>query len=458
MRKKKLLHRLRLIPVLLLLFALLAQPVAAVQMGDLNGDGVADWTDYLILARTIASWPHTSYLAINTQLADFNGDDILDGKDRTWFARALSGWQGYELPELVTDGLAAEDYYGRSTLALESDGENRQICYDYILGKLQAREEIIDFGNAPAGARMSQSRVNKIYEMVLADHPDLFWVTGEYSSSRNSNGLIVNLTPSYSVSAEDLPSMRAAFNDRVTSFTYDLCGPSMSEYEREKKIHDRIIWNCTYDENAENPRCYDAYGCLMDGMAQCQGYAKAFQVLLAKVGIQALYVSGQGNGGNHGWNIVRIDDYYYHVDVTWDDPIVQPGESDLLRNTYLNVPEEYIEEDHVIEPTRTAYELPVCTSWAANYYNVNGLVTTLELEPIETSISLQIGAGKGMFDEFEFFFPEAVQNGDITSFLNDYRSDICNQIIYSTDPSYSGNIKFGYSIPSQHVLIIQIKP
>ena len=28
---------------------------------------------------------------------------------------------------------------------------------------------------------------------------------------------------------------------------------------------------------------------------------------------------GQANGGDHGWNIVKLGQYWYNLDVTWDD-------------------------------------------------------------------------------------------------------------------------------------------
>ncbi len=92
-------------------------------------------------------------------------------------------------------------------------------------------------------------------------------------------------------------------------------------------VHDWIANSIcyAYDEN-NNPAeamVYHSIAGVFDktyGMAVCEGYAKAFQLLLNAVGIDNYYIVGIGNDGGHAWNIARMDDgFYYYFDVTWDD-------------------------------------------------------------------------------------------------------------------------------------------
>lgn len=53
----------------------------------------------------------------------------------------------------------------------------------------------------------------------------------------------------------------------------------------------------------------------------CESYAKAFKVLCDKAGIPCILVDGIA-GGAHMWNYVQLDDSWYAVDVTWNDPKV----------------------------------------------------------------------------------------------------------------------------------------
>lgn len=66
----------------------------------------------------------------------------------------------------------------------------------------------------------------------------------------------------------------------------------------------------------------------------CSGYSKAYQELLARVGIEAYYISGLVYGDDpHAWNVVKIDGKYYCTDVTWDDPV--PDEAGRIRRDYF---------------------------------------------------------------------------------------------------------------------------
>ena len=52
----------------------------------------------------------------------------------------------------------------------------------------------------------------------------------------------------------------------------------------------------------------------------CEGYAKAFQLLMNGAGIDNFYLIGYGGTATHAWNTAKMDDgYYYYFDVTWDD-------------------------------------------------------------------------------------------------------------------------------------------
>lgn len=66
---------------------------------------------------------------------------------------------------------------------------------------------------------------------------------------------------------------------------------------------------------------YTAYTALHDGTGVCQAYALVFYRLCQENGIPARLIAGNDENGSptHGWNIVRIGEYYYNVDATWDD-------------------------------------------------------------------------------------------------------------------------------------------
>ena len=58
----------------------------------------------------------------------------------------------------------------------------------------------------------------------------------------------------------------------------------------------------------------------------CDGYSRGFKVILDKLGIPAVLDTGVASIGSHSelhmWMRVRIDNVWYGLDCTWDDPIV----------------------------------------------------------------------------------------------------------------------------------------
>ena len=121
----------------------------------------------------------------------------------------------------------------------------------------------------------------------------------------------------------------------------------MTEFEKEKAIHDYMILNTDYDENALKYSTWfsqysdQPYGCLIDKRAICLGYATTFKLFMDILDIECIIVTGskEGTNANHAWNMVRLDDgNWYIVDVTWDDPVFD-GE-DQLFYSFFNLSED----------------------------------------------------------------------------------------------------------------------
>lgn len=62
-----------------------------------------------------------------------------------------------------------------------------------------------------------------------------------------------------------------------------------------------------------------AYGALVTGSAVGEGYAMAYKALCDELGYECDVVLGTLDGIPHAWNIVALDDFYYHIDVSMCD-------------------------------------------------------------------------------------------------------------------------------------------
>jgi len=167
--------------------------------------------------------------------------------------------------------------------------------------------------------------------------------------------LNMDIDKEYNEAKIDLSKYEVLLN-KVNSIINEVIKDGMSDLEKEKAIHDYLVLNCRYDydnflKGTIPEESYSAYGLLINGAGVCQAYAEATQILLSRAGIECMIVTGSANGvggwGGHAWNIVKIDGKYYHLDVTWDDPV--PDEKGRVLYWYFNLTDEQISNDHTWE-------------------------------------------------------------------------------------------------------------
>lgn len=102
---------------------------------------------------------------------------------------------------------------------------------------------------------------------------------------------------------------------------------SNDKYYQIREIHDFIVENTEYDETVSKSNIYNIYGTLINKEAVCEGYAKTFKCILDKLDIPCIIACGIGQNSkgqteSHAWNYVKLNDVWYAVDVTWDDPVI----------------------------------------------------------------------------------------------------------------------------------------
>lgn len=100
-------------------------------------------------------------------------------------------------------------------------------------------------------------------------------------------------------------------------------------------IHDYIINTTKYDsDRADNNnikyKSDIAYGPLFEGYALCGGYTDLLELMLERMELKSYKASSK----MHIWNAVNINEKWYNIDLTWDDPVTNTGEQVLL-NDYL---------------------------------------------------------------------------------------------------------------------------
>ena len=111
-------------------------------------------------------------------------------------------------------------------------------------------------------------------------------------------------------------------------------------------IHDYIINNTKYDQNRSDKNIFEyksnnAYGVLIEGYGICSGYTDSMMLFLEKLNIKSHKVSSE----NHVWNKVFINNNWYNLDLTWDDPVNSDGSDSLEHTFFLVTDDEMLKND-----------------------------------------------------------------------------------------------------------------
>ena len=270
-----------------------------------------------------------------------------------------------QLTPAIHDHTDLPEYPCRENLANMDNGAALVYAYDAVLAGFQAYTSSI--ATQTNEYKVNYDEIRTVVAAVKNDHPECYWAPNEFSIW--GNGIVaMYIIVKYNIAADTDGTKAAALEAAVQRYLVGI-DDSMPEYTREKIIHDRMVAHITYDDTTEN--CSNIYGALVEGKALCEGYARAFQYLLCRAGIQGYFVEGIAGGVNHAWNLVVIDDEYYYVDITWDDPAsenVVTEETRIVDYAYFNVTTEELERTHTIESSW----VPECTATKNNFFSSRG--------------------------------------------------------------------------------------
>ena len=223
-----------------------------------------------------------------------------------------------------------------------------------------------------AGDKMA----SEIMTHVTNDHPELFASTPEFRII--SNAFKKEVEPKYIYSLYDMNKIGSDIEKIAKELIDELINPFQSEYDKVRVLHDYLKCNLEYDmpmannrnlNDKNNVEAHSVVGAFLKHRCVCEGFAKAMKYLCDRIGVECWVVAGIGNSsvssGPHAWNIVRINGYYHHVDVTWDN---QYSDDAVMPNYgYFNLSDDEISRDHTWD--RRNY--PACPTSPYNYFRVN---------------------------------------------------------------------------------------
>ena len=158
----------------------------------------------------------------------------------------------------------------------------------------------------------------------------------------NYGNVKVSISPIYTNTQIDY------INAYLKEFIKNNIKDDMSNRDKIQIFHDYIINNTIYDsatidsEGKINTKNFShtAYGLLKNHKAICGGYTDIMAIYLYLLGINNYRIATE----NHVWNYVYIDGTWYHLDLTFDDPVASDG-NQYLKYDYFLIDTETIERN-----------------------------------------------------------------------------------------------------------------
>ena len=239
-------------------------------------------------------------------------------------------------------------------------------AYKLIYSALKMRAS-----NITIPGTITAEKVDEIYFDVLYDTPLFFFVKQRFSKMKSKYDQWT-LYPEYLYTESESTAISADIRKKVKYVVGRGANFSKNTFRLEKYLHDSVVKSVAYDYEALSKEdCFSAHsivGVFLDNKAVCEGIAKAFKLLCNEFGLKCIIVLGYADpDGNfnkdsyHAWNIVKIGEESYHVDVTWDN--LFHNQIRHISYDYFNLTTEDISLDH-----RPLGKLPICNSTTFNYF------------------------------------------------------------------------------------------
>lgn len=232
------------------------------------------------------------------------------------------------------------------------------------------KEGLMNLQDSFAVPKLSQKEISDIYFMIRMDSPEIFYSV-KFTYRYYPDSSMVEMVPEYLFTKDKIKEHRQAMKSRVQKLAR--LAMDKSDKENQLYIHDFICQNVRYDK-LKKEYSHEIIGALGNGVAVCEGIAKAVKILCDELGIWCIVALSEANPEKgikyrHAWNVMKIDGKYYHFDATFDNTL---SKDDVIRYDYLNLADKQIFRDH--EPV--IWKVPECLDTDCFYYKEKKLSWT----------------------------------------------------------------------------------
>ncbi|MFI3229689.1 MAG: transglutaminase domain-containing protein [Bacillota bacterium] len=236
---------------------------------------------------------------------------------------------------------------------------------------------------------------------------------------------------------------------------------SMTDAEKILAIYDFLTLEVVYDYElayaSESNPLYEGFyleGVFVNGIAVCDGIAKAFTLLTMMEGIKSDKVIGYEtvSGVGHAWNMVVLDGEWYGVDATWGSVMITGSTEEVQTHYWLLTTDYIMSANHL---TYGKYQATATTAANDVYYSSYTINTQTELNAYLATMVSDLTASGDDYIYVEYYFTESFYNsviasGSFTSGVQAYIGEYLSANNNGTVGEYSVT---GVSTDGQYLLI-----
>lgn len=180
---------------------------------------------------------------------------------------------------------------------------------DYLVQEMKKMRSPIDISRY----QIPVDDLGGLIDYLMCSKPELFFVDWYNVRYSHGNGKVASLFFEYTMTPVQYAVASAEYEARVAAVLGRIPA-DFSDLEKLLFLHDYIADWCTYDETLT---IRDAYSMLTGRTGVCQAYMLLYADLLNRIGIENTYAETT----SHVWNVVKLNGEYYHIDITFDDPV-----------------------------------------------------------------------------------------------------------------------------------------
>ncbi len=178
--------------------------------------------------------------------------------------------------------------------------DKEAVLYSFIYNKLLVHAYSFDV-EAPTNI------IDKVIKSIMLDNPELFWFEGKWKAICEGNN--VRVIPKYKMRL-NYKAISDCIENEVSIVLKKCIG---SDIDNIKTAYDWLLTNVQYGYT-DNDQTIE--GVFTEKKAVCKGISKAFQLLMNNLNIPSFLIEGTLDGQtSHVWNVVFVNNKFYHVDV-----------------------------------------------------------------------------------------------------------------------------------------------